>query len=106
MEICRFLPINRRDLNVCYPGSTVPFPASAPERLPPSEADDYRLDAGSDFLVQTGKIAAEGLLSACLQHEIDHLDGVLFVDHLSALKRNIILRKMVKAHKAQAESAM
>ncbi|GAB0114045.1 peptide deformylase [Acidisoma sp. C75] len=41
-------------------------------------------------------IEAEGLLATCLQHEIDHLDGVLFVDHLSALKRNIILRKMAK----------
>jgi peptide deformylase len=39
---------------------------------------------------------ADGLLATCLQHEIDHLDGVLFVDHLSALKRNMILRKMVK----------
>jgi len=42
------------------------------------------------------EIEAEGLLSACLQHEIDHLDGVLFVDHLSALKRNIILRRLAK----------
>ncbi len=39
---------------------------------------------------------AEGLLGACLQHEIDHLDGILFVDHLSALKRNIILRRLAK----------
>jgi peptide deformylase len=45
------------------------------------------------------EIAAEGLLSACLQHEIDHLNGVLFVDHLSALKRNILLRKLAKAQK-------
>lgn len=42
------------------------------------------------------EIEAEGLLAACLQHEIDHLDGVLFVDHLSALKRNMILRKLAK----------
>ena len=42
------------------------------------------------------RIEADGLLATCLQHEIDHLDGVLFVDHLSALKRNIILRKMAK----------
>ena len=42
------------------------------------------------------EIEAEGLLSACLQHEIDHLDGVLFVDHLSALKRNIMLRRLAK----------
>lgn len=45
---------------------------------------------------QVQTIEAEGLLATCLQHEIDHLDGILFVDHLSALKRNIILRKMVK----------
>lgn len=41
-------------------------------------------------------IEADGLLATCLQHEIDHLEGVLFVDHLSALKRNMIMRKMVK----------
>jgi peptide deformylase len=45
---------------------------------------------------QKQTIEADGLLATCLQHEIDHLDGILFVDHLSALKRNIILRKMVK----------
>jgi peptide deformylase len=39
---------------------------------------------------------ADGLLSACFQHEIDHLDGVLFVDHISALKRNMLLRKLAK----------
>ncbi len=42
------------------------------------------------------EIEAEGLFAACLQHEIDHLDGVLFVDHLSALKRNMILRRLAK----------
>jgi peptide deformylase len=42
------------------------------------------------------ELEAEGLLSACLQHEIDHLDGVLFVDHLSALKRNMVLRRLAK----------
>ncbi|MGH7119496.1 MAG: peptide deformylase [Acetobacteraceae bacterium] len=42
------------------------------------------------------RITAEDLLARCLQHEIDHLNGVLFVDHLSALKRNIILRKLAK----------
>ena len=42
------------------------------------------------------EIEAEGLLAACIQHEIDHLDGVLFVDHLSALKRNMLLRKLAK----------
>jgi peptide deformylase len=42
------------------------------------------------------EIEAEKLLAACIQHEIDHLDGVLFVDHLSALKRNMLLRKLAK----------
>ena len=45
------------------------------------------------------EIEAEGLLSACLQHELDHLNGVLFVDYLSALKRNMLLRKLAKALK-------
>ena len=38
-----------------------------------------------------------GLLTVCIQHEIDHLDGILFVDHVSSLKRNMILRKLTKA---------
>ncbi len=42
------------------------------------------------------EIEADGLFAACLQHEIDHLDGVLFVDHLSALKRNMIMRRLAK----------
>jgi peptide deformylase len=48
---------------------------------------------------KTQEIAAEGLLATCLQHEIDHLDGILFIDHISALKRNMILRKLLKARK-------
>jgi peptide deformylase len=44
-------------------------------------------------------LEAEGLLATCVQHEIDHLEGVLFVDHLSAVRRSIILRKLVKARK-------
>jgi peptide deformylase len=51
-------------------------------------------------------LEAEGLLATCVQHEMDHLDGILFVDHLTALKRNMILRKLLKAKKAgQAVSA-
>ncbi len=48
---------------------------------------------------QPQEMAAEGVLATCIQHEIDHLDGLLFVDHLSALKRNMILRKLLKAKK-------
>ena len=52
------------------------------------------------------EIAADGLLATCLQHEIDHLDGVLFIDHLTSLKRNMILRKLLKTKKAAAGAAM
>ena len=46
------------------------------------------------------EIAAEGLLATCIQHEMDHLEGILFIDHLTSLKRNIILRKLLKAKKS------
>ena len=49
------------------------------------------------------EIEGDGLLAACLQHEIDHLDGVLFVDHISALKRNMLLRKLAKELKLKAQ---
>ena len=52
------------------------------------------------------EIEADGLLATCLQHEIDHLDGVLFIDHLTSLKRNMILRKLLKTKKAAAGAAM
>jgi peptide deformylase len=45
---------------------------------------------------------AEGLEAVCIQHEMDHLDGKLFVDYLSALKRNRIRSKLIKAQKQQA----
>jgi peptide deformylase len=48
------------------------------------------------------EMEADGLMAACLQHEIDHLDGVLFVDHISALKRNMLLRKLAKELKSKA----
>ncbi len=42
----------------------------------------------------------EGMLATCLQHEMDHLEGILFIDHLSRLKRDMILRKLAKLKKA------
>ena len=60
------------------------------------------------YLDRDGKsrdLQAEGLLATCVQHEIDHLDGVLFIDHISALKRNMILRKLLKARKEKERDA-
>ena len=45
------------------------------------------------------ELTASGILAVCIQHEIDHLDGKLFIDHLSLVKRNIILRKIAKARR-------
>ncbi len=50
------------------------------------------------------EISADGLLATCLQHEIDHLDGVLFVDHLSPLKRNMLMRRLAKDRKTRDEA--
>jgi peptide deformylase len=58
------------------------------------------------YLDETGakrEIEGDGLLAACLQHEIDHLDGVLFVDHLSALKRNMIMRRLAKEQRQKQD---
>jgi peptide deformylase len=54
-----------------------------------------------DLMGARQEIEGEGLLSACLQHEIDHLDGILFIDHLSSLKRNMLMRKLAKEQKAK-----
>ena len=42
------------------------------------------------------KLKTSGILATCIQHEIDHLDGKLFVDHISKLRKNLILRKLKK----------
>ena len=48
------------------------------------------------------KLKANGLLSTCIQHEVDHLNGVLFIDYLSKLKKDMIIKKLVK-HKKEIE---
>lgn len=69
--------------------------------LPGHYADVSRpAEAKVRYLDETGtsrQIEADGLLATCIQHEIDHINGILFVDHISSLKRNMILKKMVRA---------
>ncbi len=60
------------------------------------------------WLDRDGKVHEEeldGLLATCLQHEMDHLEGILFIDHLSRLKRDMILKKLAKARKERAKLA-
>ncbi len=52
-----------------------------------------------DYEGKPAQLEAEGLLSHCVQHEIDHLNGVLFIDYLSSLKRNMILKRVEKLAK-------
>ena len=56
-----------------------------------------------DIEGRSHEIDADGLFATCLQHEIDHLNGVLFIDHLSKLKRDRVLKKFTKAAKRAAE---
>ncbi|RUZ98457.1 peptide deformylase, partial [Mesorhizobium sp. M7A.F.Ca.US.002.01.1.1] len=57
------------------------------------------------YLDRDGKlqeIEAEGLMATCLQHEIDHLNGVLFIDHISKLKRDMVVKKFKKLARDKA----
>ncbi len=52
-----------------------------------------------DLDLKPQEIEADGLLATCLQHEIDHINGVLFIDHISKLKRDMVMKKFKKAAK-------
>jgi peptide deformylase len=54
-----------------------------------------------DYQNEVRELHPQGLLATCLQHEIEHLDGILFVDHLSLVKRGMILRKLAKAKRSR-----
>ena len=53
-----------------------------------------------DYKGKEQTLKAEGLLATCIQHEIDHLEGILFIDHLSKLKKNMIVKKLSKQKKS------
>ncbi len=76
--------------------------------LPNQYADVIRPDGirvqYQDLDGKSHRLDAEGLLATCIQHEIDHLDGVLFIDHISALKRNMLVRRLAKEQR-QARGA-
>jgi peptide deformylase len=58
-----------------------------------------------DYQNEIREIEASGLLATCIQHEMDHLDGVLFVDHISMVKRGMILRKLAKSKRSRTPVA-
>ncbi len=52
-----------------------------------------------DYNGKEKKLEAKGLLATCVQHEVDHLDGILFIDYLSKLKKDMIIKKLIKQKK-------
>ena len=83
------------DHDATYEEGCLSVPDHYADVVRPAEVEVTYLDVEGER--QT--LRAEGLLSTCIQHEMDHLDGILFLDHLSALKRNMILRKLLKQKK-------
>ncbi|WP_419907371.1 peptide deformylase [Hoeflea sp.] len=62
-----------------------------------------------EYVDREGKkqqVEAEGLLATCLQHEIDHLNGVLFIDHISKLKRDMVIKKFTKLAKSRGSTRL
>jgi len=84
-----------------YEEGCLSFPDQYAEVTRPAEIRVRFLDVDNEVR----ELAVGGMRGTCIQHEMDHLDGVLFVDHLSGLKRDIILRKMAKQRKTAAASA-
>ena len=81
-----------------YEEGCLSFPEQYAEVLRPAEVTIRYLDENNE----AREMKADGLLATCVQHEIDHLDGVVFVDHISSLKRNMIMRKLKKQQKLKA----
>lgn len=80
------------DEDSVYEEGCLSLPEQYAEVERPSEVKIRYLDRNGE----EQELHATGLLAVCLQHEMDHLDGILFVDHISALKRNMILRRLLK----------
>ena len=83
-----------------YEEGCLSLPEHYSEVTRPSEATIRYLDENNE----RREVEVEGMLATCIQHEIDHLDGILFVDRISRLKRDMIIKKLVKAKRAEART--
>ena len=82
-----------------YDEGCLSFPAQSSNVTRPDNITVEYLDLQGS----TQRLQADGLLATCIQHEIDHINGVVFIDHVSRLKREFIMRKMKKALKLGEE---
>lgn len=83
------------DHDATYEEGCLSVPEHYADVVRPAEVEVSYLDVDGNQQI----LRADGLLATCVQHEMDHLDGILFLDHISALKRNMILRKLLKQKK-------
>ena len=78
---------------------------SVPDQYAEVERPDRIRARWLDEKGETHEEELDGLLGICLQHEMDHLEGILFIDHLSRLKRDMVLKKLAKSRKELAKRA-
>jgi peptide deformylase len=84
--------IEKSDEESSYNEGCLSFPGARAEVIRPAEVTVKFLD----YHGQEKTMVMDGILATCVQHEIDHLNGVTFVDHISKLKRDVVLNKMKK----------
>ena len=75
---------------------------SVPDQFAEVDRPDWCVARWLDAEGELHEERIEGLLATCLQHEMDHLEGILFIDHLSRMKRSMLLKKLEKARRLKA----
>ncbi|MDC3125680.1 peptide deformylase [Candidatus Pelagibacter sp.] len=90
---------NKNPINVTYEEGCLSVPNQFAEIDRPSKCDVEYLDYNGKKKL----LKAEGLLATCIQHEMDHLEGILFIDYLSKLKRSMIIKKLSKLKSTTAK---
>ena len=90
---------NKHTLKATYEEGCLSVPNQFADIDRPSKCEIEYLD----YYGQKQLLKAEGLLATCIQHEMDHLEGILFIDYLSKLKRSMIIKKLSKLKSSTAE---
>ncbi len=89
---------NKDPINATYEEGCLSVPEQFAEIDRPSKCEVEYLDYDGN----KKKLKAEGLLATCIQHEMDHLEGILFIDYLSKLKKSMIIKKLSKKKSTSA----
>ncbi len=95
--LCLINPIitKKSEMTSIYEEGCLSIPGQFAEIERPAECEvEYISDRGKKM-----NLKANGLLATCIQHEVDHLDGILFIDYLSKLKKDMIIKKLIKQKK-------